>query len=189
MNNTPALRIRPAGPLVGTVALPGDKSISHRALLFSAIADGVSRIENFLVAGVTSAMMDCLQDLGAHIEIDRSGDREISAGTLVVQGRGLRGLDAPKRDLNCRGSVTTMRLMAGVLAGQQFRSTLDGNPRLRMRPMDRVVVPLREKGARIETHNGNAPLTFMPSELRGSEHLLAVASAQVKSALLFAGLF
>ena len=71
MNNTPALRIRPAGPLVGTVALPGDKSISHRALLFSAIADGVSRIENFLVAGVTSAMMDCIQDLGAHIEIDR----------------------------------------------------------------------------------------------------------------------
>ncbi len=183
------LRIRPSGPLAGTVVLPGDKSISHRALLISAIADGISRIENFLIAGVTQAMMDCLEELGVYLEVDRSRSETLSAADLAVHGRGLRGLDAPKRHLDCRGSATTMRLMAGVLAGQEFQSTLDGNERLRLRPMDRVVDPLRAKGARIESHNGNAPLTFVPSELRASEHHLAVASAQVKSALLLAGLF
>jgi 3-phosphoshikimate 1-carboxyvinyltransferase len=175
--------------LVGRAVLPGDKSVSHRALLFSAIADGVSRLENILVAGVTSAMMDCLRELGVEIKIERSGEEAASAADLVVHGRGLRGLNEPKHHLDCRGSATTMRLMAGVLAGQQFQSTLDGNQRLRLRPMDRVVTPLREKGARIQTHKGNAPLTFFPSDLQPSEHFLTVASAQVKSALLLAGLF
>ncbi|MBI4963757.1 MAG: 3-phosphoshikimate 1-carboxyvinyltransferase [Desulfomonile tiedjei] len=190
MHDVSVLRIQPAGALTGKVWLPGDKSLSHRALILSSLSDGVSRIGNCLVAGVTEAMIDCLEGLGVKIKIetDRSvGDFETAE--VSVHGCGLRGFARPAKELNCRGSATTMRLLAGVLAGQPFQSTLDGNDRLRLRPMDRVIEPLREKGARIETKNGNAPLTFLPSVLKSSEHVLSVASAQVKSALLLAGLF
>ncbi len=181
------LRIRPAQRLSGTVFLPGDKSISHRALLLSALADGTSSIRNCLLAGVTEAMLDCLKGLGANII---RTPRDIGgAADLTITGRGFGSLTSPLAPLYCRGSATTMRLLAGILAAQPFESTLDGNDRLRLRPMDRVVEPLRLKGASIKTQNGNAPLTFFPANLAPSEHVLKVASAQVKSALLLAGLF
>lgn len=190
MTDGPVLRIRASRGLHGTVLLPGDKSLSHRVLLLASLATGVSRVENFLYAGVTEAMIDCLRALGAGIRVTPNEYGDIrESSELQVHGCGLRGFTRPGSPLDCRGSGTTMRLMAGMLAAQAFQSTLDGNERLRERPMRRVVEPLRDKGARVTTNNGNAPLTFMPSILKASEHVLAVASAQVKSALLLAGLF
>ena len=185
MSDHKGLTIRPAHKLKGRVVLPGDKSLSHRALLVAGLADGVSRIENCLVAGVTEAMIACLQNLGVEVEIEK----ELGHSAITISGRTLRGLNPPSVPLNCGGSATTMRLLSGILAGQPFSSTLDGNLRLRTRPMGRVVEPLRAKGADIRTSNGNAPLMFFPSRLQSSEHVLPVASAQVKSALLLAGLF
>ncbi len=179
------LKIRPTRQLKGKVALPGDKSLSHRALILAGLADGVSRIENCLIAGVTEAMIDCLRSMGVEIRIEGQLDRPV----LVVHGRKLHGLIAPEQPLNCNGSATTMRLLAGVMAGQSFPSVLDGNEGLRMRPMDRIVEPLRAKGALVETADGNAPLVFSPHPLESSRHVLPVASAQVKSALLLAGLY
>lgn len=184
-----SLRIRPASRLRGVVSLPGDKSLSHRALLISSLGAGVSRVRNCAMAGVTLAMIESLQTLGVQVTEEDKPNRLPGAADLLITGMNLRGFTAPSRSLNCQGSATTMRLMAGVLAGQEFQSTLDGNQRLRARPMDRVVEPLRAKGARIETDKGNAPLTFFPSLLQPSEHFLPVASAQVKSALLLAGLY
>jgi 3-phosphoshikimate 1-carboxyvinyltransferase len=190
MGDHPYLRVRPAPELRGTVHLAGDKSLSHRALLLASLADGDSKIENCLHAGVTAAMMDCLKELGVEIEVlDAKGTEPNGSADMVVRGRGMTGFAPPTIPLNCRGSATTMRLMAGILAGQPFQSTLDGNERLCNRPMNRIVDPLRIKGAEIRTNNGNAPLTFFPSVLKSSSHMLPVASAQVKSALLFAGLF
>jgi len=190
MHDASVLRIRPSTALTGDVRLPGDKSLSHRVLILSSLSDGVSRIGNCLVAGVTEVMIDCLRDLGVEVKIRRTAQAdETEKCEVLIHGCGLRGFARPRKALNCRGSATTMRLLAGVLAGQPFQSTLDGNERLRMRPMDRVVEPLRAKGSRIETTNGNAPLNFFPSVLRSSEHVSPVASAQVKSALLLAGLF
>jgi len=190
MSDHPTLRVRPAHGLHGSLLLPGDKSLSHRALLLASLASGVSRVGNFLHAGVTDAMIGCLKALGVGIKVAPGENGSLrEASELLVHGCGLRGFARPGCPLDCRGSGTTMRLMAGILAAQAFQSTLDGNGRLRVRPMGRVVEPLRDKGARITTSNGNAPLTFLPSILKASEHVLAVASAQVKSALLLAGLF
>lgn len=189
MANSEPLRIRPARRLRGTVSLPGDKSLSHRALLISSLGAGVSRIRNCAMAGVTLAMIESLQTLGVQIAEENTPSHQAGAADLLIAGKDLAGFTTPSMPLNCQGSATTMRLMAGVLAGQAFQSTLDGNQRLRTRPMDRVVEPLRAKGAVIETDRGNAPLTFFPSLLQPSEHLLPVSSAQVKSALLLAGLF
>ncbi|MFH1112680.1 MAG: 3-phosphoshikimate 1-carboxyvinyltransferase [Pseudomonadota bacterium] len=184
------LKVRPASKLEGTVKLAGDKSLSHRALLLASLAEGDSTIENCLHAGVTEAMMECLRDLGVELDVAAPlpGDAKGSA-TVCIRGRGMRGFKEPERPLDCRGSATTMRLMAGILSGLPFQSTLTGNDRLRERPMDRIVEPLRVKGAEIRTSDGNAPLSFFPSQLKPSSHVLRVASAQVKSALLFAGLF
>lgn len=190
MGNGRYLKVRPAARLEGTVVLPGDKSLSHRALLLASLGEGVSTIENCLHAGVTEAMIACLKDLGVGIDVKVAPAGEpTGSATVVIHGRGMRGLKAPEQPLYCGGSATTMRLMAGILSGQPIQSTLDGNNRLRARPMDRIVEPLREKGAEIRTTNGNAPLSFFPSELKSSSHVLPVASAQVKSALLFASLY
>jgi len=179
------LKIRPARQLKGKVVLPGDKSLSHRALILAGLANGVSRIENCLIAGVTGAMIDCLRSMGVEIRIEGQSDGPV----LIVNGKNLRGLIAPEQPLNCNGSATTMRLLTGVMAGQSFPCVLDGNQGLRMRPMDRIVEPLRAKGAHVETADGNAPLVFSPHPLESSRHVLPVASAQVKSALLLAGLY
>ncbi len=174
-----------ARPFGGTIRIPADKSISHRALILNAIAEGEALVENFLDSETTNATLDCLMALGAQIE--RS-----SKNALCVQGRGLRGLREPDSALFCKGSGTTMRLLAGLAAGQEFFTILDGTAALKRRPMRRVVEPLRTMGATIIGRAGDnlAPLAIRGrNPLRGLDYTLPVASAQVKSALLLAGLF
>lgn len=177
-----SLTVHPGGPLRGRVRVLGDKSISHRAVLFGALADGPSRIEGFLPAGDCLATLGCLEALA--IEVERH-----DATSLTVHGHGLRGLRIPQAPLNCARSGTTMRLLAGILVGQPFESTLTGDPQLLRRPMRRITEPLRRMGAEIEDTDGCAPLTIRGRWLHGTEHTLSVASAQVKSALLLAGLY
>lgn len=172
--------------LRGTVGVPGDKSISHRALMLGALAEGTGRIEGFLPSGDCLATLDCIRSLGVPLEHSDSG----ASTTLVIQGRGLRGLQPPEAPLDCRRSGTTMRLMAGILAGQSFDSVLTGAPQLLSRPMRRITRPLKEMGAEIDDTEGHGPLVITGgAQLRSSEHRLTVASAQVKSAVLLAGLY
>ena len=176
------LIVHSSGPLGGRIQVPGDKSISHRAVMFGALADGRSRIDGFLPSGDCLATLGCLEALG--VEIDRHDET-----ALTVHGRGLGGLQKPTGPLNCVRSGTTMRLLAGILAGQSFDCTLTGDPQLLRRPMRRITEPLRAMGAEIEDTDGCAPLTIHGRKLRGYDHTLVVASAQVKSALLLAGLY
>ncbi len=176
------LRIRSGAALRGTVSVPGDKSLSHRALILGALAEGTSRVRGWLPAGDTLATLRCIQALGIAVE-------RADATTLAVQGRGLGGLQAPAAPLDCVNAGTAMRLLAGVLAGQPFASTLDGSEQLRRRPMRRITEPLRRMGAQIADTDGHAPLHIRPAALRGMAHTLPVASAQVKSGILLAGLF
>ncbi len=167
-------------PLHGRPHLPGDKSISHRALLLASMAHGPSRIRNFLKAGVTDVMRSSLEAVG--IEAEYVGEDD-----LLVLGRPWH---SPGRTLDCGNSGTTMRMLLGALAGQPFAATLDGTPRLRQRPMDRVVDPLLRMGADItSTGTDNlAPLTIEGGSLHGINYSMPVASAQVKTALLLAAL-
>jgi 3-phosphoshikimate 1-carboxyvinyltransferase len=168
----------------GSVRVPGDKSISHRAALFNALANGTATIRNFSSGGDCGSTLRCLRDLGVHIE--RDGDR------VQMRGSGFRGLIEPADVLDCGNSGTTMRLLSGVLAGAGVFAVLSGDESLRRRPMARVVEPLRRTGARIDGRDSGRlpPLVLSPvPNLRGVEHRLTVASAQVKSALLLAGLF
>ncbi|MCX7680707.1 MAG: 3-phosphoshikimate 1-carboxyvinyltransferase [Anaerolineae bacterium] len=176
------LTVRPSGPLRGSVRIPGDKSISHRALLLSALAEGASHIENFLPSGDCKATLGCLRLLGVHIE-------QHDATTLTVHGHGKYGLQPPASPLDCVRSGTTMRLLCGILAGQPFQSILTGDLQLLRRPMRRVVEPLRRMGAEITDTEGYAPLSISGRQLHGYDHALEIASAQVKSALLLAGLY
>lgn len=168
--------------LRGLLALPGDKSISHRAVLFNALARGKATITNFLVGADCLSTIACMQALGATIE--RTGT------TVQVQGVGLRGLQEPADVLDCGNSGTTLRLLAGVLAGQPFFSILTGDASLRSRPQRRVVAPLRALGATLDGRNDGdrAPLMVRGTQLHGGSYTLPVASAQVKSALLLAAL-
>ncbi len=172
------LRVRGGKPLRGTARVPGDKSISHRALMFGAIGDGVTRVRGWLAGGDTLATLGVVRALGVKVERDGS--------TLAVHGGRLH---PPGQPLDCVNSGTTMRLMAGLLAGQPFESVLDGSAQLRKRPMRRVAEPLRAMGADIADTDGRAPLYVKPAKLRGVRYELPVASAQVKSALLLAGLW
>jgi 3-phosphoshikimate 1-carboxyvinyltransferase len=174
----------PQPPLSGEVRVPGDKSISHRALILGAIASGTTRVRNFLPANDCLATLRAVRALGVEVE-------QVSPDELLVHGVGLRGLREPSEPIECGGSGTTMRLLAGLLAGQPFDSVLAGNAQLSRRPMDRVVIPLREMGATITGRDGGrlAPLSISGSRLGGTTYRLPVASAQVKSALLLAGLF
>ena len=179
------LHILPANhSLRGTIRVPADKSISHRAAILGALADGDLHVENFLPSQTTQATVNCLRGLGAEIE-------RPDPNTLVIRGHGLRGLRESNDVLFCEGSGTTMRLLAGICAGQDFLSILDGTPALKRRPMARVVNPLREMGATILARDGGRlpPLAIRGGHLRGIDSTLPVASAQVKSALLLAGLF
>ncbi len=162
--------------------LPGDKSISHRYGMLAALAQGTSRIENFSPAADCQSTLECLRRLGVKIE---------SAGSATrITGNGLRGLRRSRRDLDAGNSGTTMRLLAGMLAGQTFDSTLTGDASLRRRPMRRVMEPLVQMGAEIRAQkDGVAPLEFHARQLHGIEYTLPVPSAQVKSAILLAGLF
>jgi 3-phosphoshikimate 1-carboxyvinyltransferase len=176
------LRVRPCPLLHGTTTVPGDKSISHRALLLGAVAQGVSIVRNWLPAADCRATLNAVRALGVVVE-------QPSPAELLVHGAGLRGFSPPSAPIDCQGSGTTMRLLAGLLAGQSFTSILDGHAGLRRRPMERVAIPLREMGAQVETRQGCPPLTITGGQLRGIDYRLPVASAQVKSAILLAGLY
>lgn len=178
------LRVQPGGRLSGELRVPGDKSISHRAVMLSAIADGVSRITGVLAGADVLATMAAFRALGVTIEGPEDGN-------VTVHGVGREGLRAPKAPLDLQNSGTAMRLIAGLLAGQTFGATLVGDVSLSRRPMGRIVEPLRRMGASIETTPaGTAPLVISPAAgLAGIEYALPVASAQVKSALLLAGLW
>ena len=176
-------RSGPAGPLRGSVGVPGDKSVSHRALMFAALADGTSHIRGFLEGEDTRATAAVLQQLGVRIETPADGER-------LVHGVGLHGLRASANSLDCGNAGTGMRLLAGLLAGQAFDSILIGDASLSKRPMRRVTNPLAAMGARIDTQDGLPPLRVRGGQhLRGIRYELPVASAQVKSALLLAGLY
>ncbi len=173
-------------PLTGEITVPGDKSISHRAIMLAALAEGTSTIRGWLPAGDTLATLEAFRALGVKIEVGR---KTTQAWDLTIEGRGLYGLQPPKEPLDCRNAGTCMRLMAGIMAGQRFHSILDGSEQLRKRPMGRIINPLTEMGAVIDGEDGLAPLEISPAPLRGIEYKMKVASAQVKSALLLAGLY
>ncbi len=174
--------------LRGTVQVPGHKSISHRAALLGALANGTSRARRFLASQDCLATLDCLRALGIEWRLI---EEEPGSTTLEIRGAGLHGLREPEDVLDCRNSGTTMRIIAGILAGQPFTSVLTGDASLRSRPMDRVIEPLRQMGAQLFARNGDrcAPLAIRGGKLHGIRYRQPVASAQVKSAILLAGLF
>ena len=176
------MRIEPVPALVGHVAVPGDKSISHRAVLVASICDGETRISGFGRSADTEATIAAAQALGAEVE-------EHDVDTLTVHGAGLHGLSSPAQALDCGNAGTLMRLLPGILAGQQGEFELIGDESLSARPMERVAEPLRRMGARVETTDGHAPLVVEGASLSGIDYELPVPSAQVKSAVLLAGLF
>jgi 3-phosphoshikimate 1-carboxyvinyltransferase len=187
------LKVSPGEPLRGEARLPGDKSISHRAALFGALADGESCFENFQVSGVTRAMVGGLEVLGVNIELEGTQLRVASNGLRgLARLAGLTAKNHPQEApvIDCGNSATTMRLLAGGLSAAGVEAILDGSPGLRRRPMDRIVTPLRQMGVPIESSQGCAPLKLKPARfpLKAIEFTLPVASAQVKSCLLLAAL-
>ncbi len=176
------VRVRAGGPLLREVAVPGDKSISHRALLFAALAEGESRVRGLQAGEDVLATRAALETLGVALRDE--------ADVVVIEGRGVGGLAEPAEVIDCRNSGTTMRLLAGVLAGHGFLSVLSGDRHLRRRPMARVLDPLREMGALAlgRREDTLAPLVLRGGTLRALTWKSPVASAQVKSAVLLAGL-
>ena len=170
-------------PLRGEVKIPGDKSISHRAVMFGALADGTTRVTNFLQGADCLSTISCFRKMG--IEIDRNKDE------ILVHGRGLHGLTAPTEILDVGNSGTTTRLISGILAGQTFTSELDGDDSIRTRPMKRIMTPLASMGADITSRldNGCAPLIIHGRPLHAAHYDSPVASAQVKSCVLLAGMY
>jgi 3-phosphoshikimate 1-carboxyvinyltransferase len=183
-HNTTRFQIGPGGKLGGRVRVPGDKSISHRSIMLGSLAEGVTEISGFLEGEDSLATLAAFRAMGVAIEGP-------DAGRVRVHGVGLRGLTAPGEALYLGNSGTSMRLMAGLLAGQAFDSRLTGDVSLSGRPMKRVVEPLTRMGARIATTaSGTAPLAIRGGRvLQGIDYLMPVASAQVKSCLLLAGLY
>ena len=181
---SPAYIVAPGGCFSGEVAIPGDKSISHRALILGAIAEGGTVIRNFLPGEDTLATLQALRQMGAAIHVHN--DTEIR-----IEGRGLHGLQRPAGVIDAGNSGTSARLLAGLLSGQTFASELTGDRSLRRRPMDRIIIPLTMMGASITgTGENRLPLSIGPvSRLHGIEYRLPVASAQIKSAILLAGLY
>lgn len=171
--------VNPGQPLNGETTVPGDKSISHRAVLFSAIAEGTAHIRDWLPAGDTEASLSAVQTLGVRVERHSPTELTIHGGTL----------HPPTETLNLVNAGTGIRLLAGIMVGQPFESVLDGSAQLRRRPMTRIINPLEMMGADIQGTDGYAPLYIKPSTLRGIHYHMPMASAQVKSALLLAGLF
>jgi 3-phosphoshikimate 1-carboxyvinyltransferase len=177
------ITVRSVKKLSGEITLPGDKSISHRAAIFSAMAYGVSRLSGYLTSGDCLATLHALMQLGVPVEGFGKSD-------VRVHGVGPKGFKPPQGTIDLCNSGTGMRLLAGILAGQHFASTLTGDDSLRKRPMQRIMEPLSLMGACIEGYNGSElpPLSIRGADLRGITYRMPVASAQVKSALLLAGL-
>ncbi|SRR5690606_2778823 len=174
--------IRPVGRVFGSPSLPSDKSIAHRAALFAAVGDGTSDIINFPRSADPRSTLACISQLG--IEIEEAGDE------LRIHGRGLHGLSAPSAPLDAGNSGTTMRLLAGLLAGQTFDSTIQGDESLNRRPMERIAKPLRQMGASLHLTEGHAPIRIEGGHrLHGITYRLPIPSAQVKSCVLLAGLY
>ncbi len=167
----------------GQVTIPGDKSISHRAVMLGSLAEGTTEITNFLRGADCLSTMDCFRKMG--IQIDVKYD------VIRVHGKGLHGLTAPTSMLDVGNSGTTTRLISGILAGQKFASTLNGDESIQKRPMKRIMTPLSMMGANIESMRGNgcAPLSITPGKLVGIHYESPIASAQVKSSVLFAGMY
>jgi 3-phosphoshikimate 1-carboxyvinyltransferase len=176
------MKVAPAAALAGHVRVPGDKSLSHRALLLGGIADGDVRVEGWGRSGDTESTLAAMRALG--VEVD-----ELDETTLVVHGVGLRGLRASEESIDCGNAGTLMRLLPGVLAGQDGRFELTGDESLSQRPMERIAEPLRRMGVRIETREGLPPVVIEGGDVHAIDYALPVASAQVKSAVLLAGLF
>lgn len=174
--------IQPASHLKGTLSIPGDKSISHRSIMFGSIAKGTTKIHNFLMGDDCLSTIECFRKLG--IDIEMHNDH------ILVHGKGLHGLEPATEILDCGNSGTTTRLISGILAGQPFTSTLTGDASIQKRPMKRIIEPLRQMHAAIEGKDDNfCPLTISPSTLEGICYTSPVASAQVKSCVLLAGLY
>ncbi len=176
--------VTPVSQLKGSPRVPGDKSVSHRSLLFGALADGTTRVTGLLKSGDVRSTWGCLEAMGVQI-------REEEDGTVVIRGVGMHGLKAPQSILDCGNSGTTIRLLMGILSGQPFEVQLTGDDSLRRRPMKRIAAPLRQMGARLDlTRDEVAPVKMKGSKvLRPLAYELPVASAQLKSALLLAGLY
>jgi len=176
--------VEPGGSLHGAVRVPGDKSISHRAIMLGSIAEGVTRVSGFLEAEDSLATLKAFRAMGVRVDGPEDGE-------VFIHGVGLHGLKAPEQPLDLGNSGTSMRLLSGLLAGQSFDSTLTGDRSLTRRPMTRVTEPLRQMGAEIHTsEQGTAPLKIGGAgRLSGIDYTLPVASAQVKSCLLLAGLY
>jgi 3-phosphoshikimate 1-carboxyvinyltransferase len=175
-------KIQAAGPLTGVFRVPGDKSVSHRAIMLGALAEGVTEAEGFLTGEDCLSTVACFRRLGVETAVEGTA--------ATVWGRGLRGLRPPEGMLDVGNSGTTLRLLTGILAGQPFPAVLTGDASIRRRPMARVMEPLRAMGARIEGSDGDcAPVRVRGGGLRGITYRLPVASAQVKSAILLAGLY
>lgn len=177
-------RVQSQGRLSGRLRVPGDKSVSHRAIMFGSIAEGTTDVSGFLEGEDSLATLRAFRAMGVHIEGP-------DGGAVRIRGVGLRGLQGPATALDLGNSGTSMRLLAGLLAGQTFPSTLTGDASLSRRPMRRITEPLGRMGARVATAEaGTAPLRLTPVEsLRGIDYPLPVPSAQVKSCLLLAGLY
>ena len=174
-----------AEKLRGTVTVPGDKSISHRSVMFASLAKGTSKISGFLEGADCLSTIACFRKMGIEIE------KQKNPGHILVRGRGLHGLCAPSSTLDAGNSGTTTRLISGILAAQPFTSRLTGDASIQKRPMKRIIEPLSRMGAQIksERDNGCAPLLIEGTPLHGIHYTTNVASAQVKSAILLAGLY
>ena len=177
------MEIKNVSSLRGTVTVPGDKSISHRSVMFGALAKGTTEVTHFLEGADCLSTIDCFRKMG--IEIERTGDH------VLIRGNGIHGLKEPADMLYTGNSGTTTRLISGILAGQSFGSTLTGDESIQKRPMKRILTPLRAMGARVSSLRDNdcAPLSYAPAALKGIAYDSPVASAQVKSCVLLAGLY
>lgn len=175
--------MKASAPLKGTVTIPGDKSISHRSVMFGALADGTTKVTNFLRGADCLSTIACFRKLG--IEIEETPDE------ILIHGKGIHGLTASDSMLDVGNSGTTTRLISGILAGQPFTTELNGDESIQSRPMKRIIDPLSQMGANIESIRGNgcAPLRIRQSQLHGIHYQSKVASAQVKSCILLAGLY
>lgn len=178
------MKFKRAGGLSGEITVPGDKSISHRSIMLGSLAKGNTEVTGFLQGADCLSTIECFRKMG--VEITNRGD-----GTVIICGKGLRGLLPPDDTLDVGNSGTTTRLMSGILAAQSFSSRINGDASIQKRPMRRIITPLAMMGADIESENGNdcAPLVINGRPLKGVSYASPIASAQVKSAILFAGLY
>ena len=185
MKSESQIIVRPARNVRGGVSLPGDKSISHRYAMLAAIADGASRLENYSTGADCASTLGCLRSLG--VKWERKDGADNVDNVIEVQASGL-GLTAPSQPLDCGNSGSTIRMLSGIIAAQKFSSEMEGDESLSRRPMERVITPLTAMGAQIISQNGRPPLRITGAKLKGIDYKMPVASAQVKTCLLFAGL-